>query len=70
ASQQWNDKWDSWLRYSWADYDNGGEEFNQIGAGIGYQLNPAVHFELAYDYAEYNNGSDDNLIRFQTVVNF
>jgi hypothetical protein len=69
ASQQWNDKWDSWVRYNWADYD-GGDDFNQIGVGIGYQLNPAVHFELGYDHAKYNDGEKDNLVRFQTIVNF
>ena len=69
AEQQWNDKWDTWVRYNWVDYD-GGEDFTQIGVGIGYQLNPAVHFEFGYDYAEYNDDTDDNLFRFATVVSF
>jgi hypothetical protein len=71
AAQKWNDKWDSWLRFNWADYDTKGwDDFTQYGLGIGYQLNPAVHFELGYDYAEYYDKTDDNLFRLQTIVNF
>jgi hypothetical protein len=71
AKQQWNDTWDSWVRYNWVDYDRANEEdFNQIGVGIGYRLNPAVRFELGYDYAEYRNDTDDSLIRFATIVSF
>jgi hypothetical protein len=71
AAQKWNDKWDSWVRYNWIDYGNDYlDEFSQIGGGIGYQLNPAVHFELGYDHAKYADGTKDNLVRFQTVVNF
>ena len=70
AAQKWNDKWDSWLRYYHFDYDNL-DNRDHIGVGVGYQLNPAVHFELAYGYV--NNdyaGDSDHLFRFQTVVNF
>ena len=74
ASQQWNDKWDSWVRYNWVDYENNTtdyiNDFSQIGIGIGYQLNPAVHFELGYDHAKLADDTDDNLVHFQTVVNF
>jgi hypothetical protein len=86
AAQKWNDKWDTWIRYYQFDLDSPGfDDVKDIGIGIGYQLNPAVHFELAYDKIDYGNltfedpngvndpvvrGYDNHLIRFQTVVNF
>ncbi|MCL2684295.1 MAG: S-layer homology domain-containing protein, partial [Synergistaceae bacterium] len=71
AAQKWGDtKWDSWLRFYHADFDTVGlNDVNQVGLGIGYQYNPAVHFELAVDWVD-DGGSDDTLVRFQTVVNF
>jgi hypothetical protein len=80
AAQKWNDKWSSWLRYYTADWDiringvwGGADNF---GLGIGYQLNPAVNFELAYDYISYDIGNvgaledSDHVIRFRTLVSF
>jgi hypothetical protein len=88
AAQKWGDsRWDSWLRYYHADYDDRDvDDVQNFGVGIGYQLNPAVHFELALDYIDFgdvdrpaagtdrhNNGGyydEDVVVRFQTVVNF
>ena len=72
AAQKWGEtKWDSWLRYYHADFDTTGvDDANNYGLGIGYQLNPAVHFELGYDYIDFGNDDDDRLIRFQTLVSF
>jgi hypothetical protein len=87
AAQKWNDKWDTWIRYYQYDLDSRGlDDVKDLGIGIGYQLNPAVHFELAYDKIDYGSitysdpagvnptvtgaGFDNHLIRFQTVVNF
>ena len=74
AAQKWGDtKWDSWVRWYHADYDFNDAKANSIGLGIGYQLNPAVHFELAYGYFKWDDVfGDDNghIIRFQTLVNF
>jgi hypothetical protein len=73
ATQQWNDKWSTWERYWVADPDDWGDaETNNFTFAVGYQYSPAIYFELAYDVLDadgYGWDSDD-LIRFQTVVNF
>jgi hypothetical protein len=88
AAQKWGEsRWNSWIRYYHADYDDKGvDDVQNFGLGIGYQLNPAVHLELAVDYIDYgkvlqdggvygNDGGaryvdDDVVVRFQTLVNF
>jgi hypothetical protein len=81
AAQKWGEsRWNSWLRYYRADYDDAGVDNAQnIGLGVGYQLNPAVHFELAADFIDFGNTAQHNqggyededvVVRFQTVVNF
>jgi hypothetical protein len=83
AAQQWNDKWDTWIRYYHADFDiwrlqpGFSDDVDDFGIGVGYQLNPAVHFELAYDKIDYGRANgpgtfevDDHLIQFQTSVSF
>jgi hypothetical protein len=57
ANQKWGEsRWDSWLRYYHADYDTAGlDDVQNFGLGIGYQLNPAVHFELAVDYIDFGD---------------
>jgi hypothetical protein len=73
ATQQWNDKWSTWERYWVADPDNYPmAKTDNFTFAVGYQYNPAVYFELAYDVLDsdgYGYDSDD-LIRFKTVVNF
>jgi hypothetical protein len=73
AKQQWNDKWSTWERYWKADPDDFGVlETDNFTFAVGYQYSPAIYFELAYDKLDSDGyGWDDNdLIRFQTVVNF
>ncbi|MDR3076906.1 MAG: hypothetical protein LBU26_06360 [Synergistaceae bacterium] len=78
AAQKWGEtKWDSYLRYMHVDYDTTGiDDFQQIGVSIGYQWNPAVHFELLYDNLDYGNDvgnsrvDDDHVIMFRTQVAF
>ena len=77
ADQKWNDKWSSYLRYFMADFDTTGvDDTTNWTVGIGYQMNPAVGFELAYDAIDYGNGTgnarngDDNIVRFRTYVTF
>ena len=73
ATQQWNDKWSTWERYWVADPDDyGPAETDNFTFAVGYQYSPAIYFELAYDVLDsdgYGWDSDD-LIRFQTIVNF
>ena len=77
ADQKWNDKWSSYLRYFMADFDTAGvDDATNWTVGIGYQMSPAVGFELAYDAIDYGSGvnnkraGDDNIVRFQTFVTF
>jgi hypothetical protein len=73
ATQQWNDRWSTWERYWKADPDNYPQvETDNFTFAIGYRHSPAVYFELAYDVLDSNGyGWDsDDMIRFQTVVNF
>lgn len=81
AEQKWNDKWSSYLRYFMADFDTAGlDDATNWTVGIGYQLNPNVGFELAYDNIDYGNAvgqalagyrtGDDHLVRFRTYVTF
>ena len=85
AAQTWGDTgWDSWLRFYGANYGcTNYDTVNNYGAGLGYQMNPAVRVELAYDYINFgeqgviaglepqrNEVCDDHLIRLSTVVSF
>jgi hypothetical protein len=77
AQQKWNDKWNTFLRYSQADYDTTGiDDATNWTVGVGYQLNSAVKFTLSYDDMDYGNGTggrrtdDDHVIRFRTQVAF
>jgi len=84
AAQKWGEtkKWDTWQRYYMASYDIAGVgDIYNIGIGIGYQLNPDVHFALGYDYVDWGsknkglsptkpNETSDHLIRFNTTVAF
>ena len=77
ADQKWNDKWSSYLRYFMADFDTAGvDDATNWTVGIGYQMNPNVSFELAYDAIDYGTGvnnvrnGDDNIVRFRTYVTF
>jgi hypothetical protein len=75
--QEWNDKWRTYLRYFAADHDTAGiDDAVNWSIGVGYRLNDAVEFELAYDAIDYGNGADqdrngsDNIVRFRTYVAF
>lgn len=78
ATQKWNDKWSSYLRYQQADFDTDGlDDAKGYGAGVTYQYTPAVAFRLAYDQVDY--GSDnlagfksdkDHVFQFRTAINF
>jgi len=78
ADQKWNDKWSTFVRYFTADFDTTGIDDTKFYTfGVGYQLNPAVGFELSYDKIDYGdnnpadkNSGDDNVVRLRTVVNF
>ncbi|MDR1481275.1 MAG: S-layer homology domain-containing protein [Synergistaceae bacterium] len=75
--QEWNDRWRTYLRYFVADHDSAGvDDAVNWSLGVGYRLNDAVEFELAYDSIDYGeavrndrNGSD-NIVRFRTYVAF
>ena len=78
ATQKWNDKWSSYLRYQQADFDTAGlDDAKGYGVGVTYQYTPAMAFRLAYDNVDYgdNNGTramngKDHVVQFRTTVNF
>jgi hypothetical protein len=77
AAQQWNDKWDTLLRYAHADFDSDNiDEATNWTVEVGYQYSPAIKFTLGYDNVDYGDGiagdrtGDDHLIRFRTYVTF
>ena len=78
ATQKWNDKWSSYLRYQHADFDTTGiDDAKGYGVGVTYQYTPAMAFRLAYDNVDYgdNNGrcamnGKDHVVQFRTTVNF
>ena len=82
ATQKWNDKWSSFVRFVNVDFDtNGLDDATEWGVGIGYQYTPAIYFELAYaqvDHGDNNitnassellNGTE-SVIRFRTDISF
>jgi hypothetical protein len=85
ATQQWNDKWSSWLYVAGHTLENAGvsaagaprdAEALQWGLGVEYQYNENVAFALGYidvdwnDHAENAGYADDHLIRFRTGITF
>ena len=81
ATQKWNDKWDTYLRYYEVDPDTlGVAKAKEWTVGVGYQYSPSIKFELAYDKVDYGTSTaiaptglrngDDNIIRFRTFVTF
>jgi hypothetical protein len=83
ANQKWNDRWNTFLGYYAVDYDTAGlDDAAEWLLGFGYQLNPAVRFELSYNNIDYgdttvagisNRGGrvdDDHQIRLRTFVTF
>jgi hypothetical protein len=84
ANQQWNDKWNTFLRYAQADFDTINlDNATNWTVGVGYQYTPAILFELFYDNIDYGNtngntGSrlanpyvdDDHIIQFRTYITF
>ena len=80
ATQQWNDKWSTFLKYAQADYDTEGlDDAKNYTIGVNYQYTPAVAFQLTYDHIDYgdNDGydgakynGDNHVVKFRTTVNF
>ncbi len=77
ADQRWNDKWRTFVSYFVADFDMAGyDDTTDLTLGVAYRLNPAVEFELAYDWFDYGNGlaqpnnDDEGVLRFRTYVTF
>lgn len=78
ATQQWNDKWSTFLKYAQADYDEDWlDDAKNYTIGVNYQYTPAIAFQLTYDHidygdtnpADYLNG-DNHVVKFRTTVNF
>ena len=79
ATQKWNDKWSSFVRFVNVDFDtNGLDDSTEWGVGIGYQYTPALYFELAYAQVDHGDNAGiagamndtESVIRFRTDVNF
>jgi hypothetical protein len=84
ATQQWNDKWSSWLYAAGYTLEDGGlnaagaadAKALQWGLGVEYQYNENVAFALGYikvdwnDEAENAGFADNHLIRFRTGITF
>jgi hypothetical protein len=80
AAQQWNDKWDTLLRYAKADFDTQGiRDASNWTFEVGYQYTPAIKFVLGYDNIDYGDyrgdgiglgDESDHMIRFRTFVSF
>ena len=78
ATQQWNDKWSTFLKYAQADYDTEGlDDAKNYTIGVNYQYTPAVAFQLTYDNIDYGDNNpvgfysgDNHVVKFRTTVNF
>ena len=71
AAQKWNDKWDSYIRYTHVALDGAFDDEAEYGLGVGYQYTPAIKFELGYDKVDHgDNAENDSLVLFRTTVNF
>ena len=78
ATQKWNDKWSSFVRFVNVDFDtNGLDDSTEWGLGIGYQYTPAIYFELAYAQVDHGDNAirdamqdTESVIRFRTDINF
>lgn len=75
ATQQWNEKWSTWLYFANIDMDNFDDDFQNYGIGIEYAYNANVFFGLNYQFV---GGGDDagdfsndySKVRFTTQVVF
>lgn len=78
AKQQWNDKFNTFVRYARADFDSPSlDDATEFGIGAGYQYTPAIYFELMYDQVDHGDSlhkdayrGEESVIRFRTTVNF
>jgi opacity protein-like surface antigen len=85
ATQQWNDKWSSWLYVAGHTLEDAGlnaaggsndAKALQWGLGVEYQYNENVAFALGYINVDWNDDAeraefvDDHLIRFRTGIVF
>jgi hypothetical protein len=85
ATQEWSEKWSTWLYVAGHTIDNAGEnsagraqdaKMLQWGLGVQYQYNPSVAFALGYIDVDWNGDAertgyaDDHRIQFRTQVVF
>lgn len=77
ATQEWTEKWSTFLRYATVDYDTAGiADADEWGVGVGYQYTPAIYFELMYDQVDFGEGTfntysdKDHVFRFKTSISF
>jgi len=84
AGQKWNDKWNSFIRYTNMKADTVGlDDATEWGVGIGYQYSPAIYFELAYAQVDHGTNTfvpsvatepgidgTESVVRFRTNVSF
>ena len=79
ATQQWNEKWSTFLKYAQADYDTDGlDDAKNYTIGVNYQYTPAVAFQLTYDHIDFGDDNyigaryngDNHVVKFRTTVNF
>lgn len=81
ASQKWNDKWSSFVRYQKVDFGTTElDDASGYGVGVIYQYTPAVAFRLVYDKVDYgddntfnplkNRNGSDHVVQFRTTVSF
>lgn len=81
ATQQWNDKWRTWLYVSQITQDDAYVADNglwydakatQYGLGVDYQYNANIGFALNYIHVDWKDDvrPDASFLRFRTEVNF
>ena len=71
-NQDWNDKWGSWIYYSYADFKDV-NKLNNYALGIDYLYNLNVKLSLSGHYFDWNNDTfNDNewMVKGRISVNF
>jgi|GEM_PF-1654644 len=70
GTQKWNEKWDTWFRYAYYDFDTYGDAGN-YSVGVDYLYSDAVRFELLYDKIDSDEDTfDDSAVNFRIAVYF
>ncbi|MDR2180803.1 MAG: S-layer homology domain-containing protein [Synergistaceae bacterium] len=81
ATQQWNEKWSTWLYVSSQTFEEAGDNIDaqllQWGLGVEYQYNENVTFALGYIHLDWDEDAeslgdytDDHRVQFRTAVVF